>query len=148
MLTFNYLKNTEKCKYFKKCPQFSDSTHTHTMPYFFFSCPSNRYKINHARLFCFSSKIPTAPSRPTPSHYRDFAITLRHTTLDKTPLDEWSARRRDLCLTTHNNHTHRHPWPQRDSNPQYWNNLRCVNLEWRAKFKSLILMKHYVKVIT
>ena len=26
-------------------------------------------------------------------------------TLDRTSLDEWSARRRDLCLTTHNIHT-------------------------------------------
>ena len=36
-------------------------------------------------------------------HYRGF-ITLRHTTLGKTPLDEWSARRRGLYLTTHNTH--------------------------------------------
>jgi len=28
--------------------------------------------------------------------------TQRHTTLGRTPLDEWSARRRDLYLTTHN----------------------------------------------
>jgi hypothetical protein len=31
-------------------------------------------------------------------------ITLRHTTLGKSPLDEGSARRRDLYLTTHNTH--------------------------------------------
>jgi len=31
-----------------------------------------------------------------------FEITLRHTTLGRTPLDEWSCRRRDLYLTTHN----------------------------------------------
>jgi hypothetical protein len=30
--------------------------------------------------------------------------SLRHTTLGRTPLDEWSARRRDLYLTTHNTH--------------------------------------------
>jgi hypothetical protein len=29
---------------------------------------------------------------------------LRHTTVGRTPLDEWSARRRDLYLTTHNTH--------------------------------------------
>jgi hypothetical protein len=28
----------------------------------------------------------------------------RHTTLGRTPLDEWSARRRDLYLTIHNTH--------------------------------------------
>ena len=30
--------------------------------------------------------------------------TQRRTTVGRTPLDEWSARRRDLCLTTHNTH--------------------------------------------
>jgi len=36
---------------------------------------------------------------------RGFAITLiGHTTVGRTPLDEWSARRRDLYLTTHNTH--------------------------------------------
>jgi len=46
----------------------------------------------------------TEPSDPRPPHYWGFTITLRHTTVDKTPLDEWPARRRDLCLTTHNTH--------------------------------------------
>jgi len=31
--------------------------------------------------------------------------TQRRTTVGRTPLDEWSARRRDLYLTTHNRHT-------------------------------------------
>jgi len=30
--------------------------------------------------------------------------TRRRTTVGRTPLDEWSARRRDLCLTTHDTH--------------------------------------------
>jgi hypothetical protein len=30
--------------------------------------------------------------------------TFKHTALGRTPLDEWSARRRDLYLTTHNTH--------------------------------------------
>jgi hypothetical protein len=30
--------------------------------------------------------------------------TLRRTTVGRTPLDEWSARRRDLYLTTHDTH--------------------------------------------
>jgi hypothetical protein len=49
-------------------------------------------------------KNSTAPSGPRPPHYRGFTITLRHTTLGRTPLGEWSARRRDLYLTTHYNH--------------------------------------------
>jgi hypothetical protein len=37
--------------------------------------------------------------------FRGFAITVfRHTTLSRTPLNEWPARRRDLYLTTHNTH--------------------------------------------
>jgi hypothetical protein len=45
-----------------------------------------------------------APSRPRPPHYWGFMITLRHTTLSRTPLDEWSAWHSDLYLTTHNTH--------------------------------------------
>jgi hypothetical protein len=39
-----------------------------------------------------------------PPHYRGFAVTLRHTTLGRTPLDDWSAPRRELYLTTHVTH--------------------------------------------
>ena len=40
-----------------------------------------------------------------PPHYLGFTITLRHTTLGKTPLDEWSTWCTDLYLTTtHNIH--------------------------------------------
>jgi hypothetical protein len=48
--------------------------------------------------FCGTS----APSESGPPHYRGFTITLRHTTLGRTPMDEWSAWRRDLYPTTHN----------------------------------------------
>ena len=37
-----------------------------------------------------------------PPHSRVFEITLRHTTIGGTALDEGSACRRDLYLTTHN----------------------------------------------
>jgi len=40
--------------------------------------------------------------------------TQRRATVGRTPLDEWSVRRRDLYLTTHNTH----PCPRWDSNPQ------------------------------
>jgi hypothetical protein len=43
-------------------------------------------------------------SAPGPSHYWAFTITFRHNTLGRTPLYEWSARRRDLYVTTHNTH--------------------------------------------
>ena len=35
----------------------------------------------------------------------------RHSTLGRTPLDEWSARRRDLYLTTHNIHNRQTSMP-------------------------------------
>jgi hypothetical protein len=47
----------------------------------------------------------TSESRwPGPPHYRGFTITLGHTTVGRTPLDEGPARRRDLYLARHNNH--------------------------------------------
>jgi hypothetical protein len=46
----------------------------------------------------------TTHSGPGPPHCWGFTITLRHTTLRRTPLDEWSARRRYLSVTTHNIH--------------------------------------------
>jgi len=42
----------------------------------------------------------TAPSGSRSLHYRGFMVTLRHSTLGRTPLDGWSARHRDLYLTT------------------------------------------------
>jgi hypothetical protein len=50
----------------------------------------------------FLSQRRNSPRGPGPSHDRGFVITLRHTTLGRTPLYEWSARCRDLYLTTHN----------------------------------------------
>ena len=44
-------------------------------------------------------------------YYRSFRITLRHTALGRTPLGDWSARHRDLYLTTHNTHNREHPCP-------------------------------------
>jgi hypothetical protein len=46
-----------------------------------------------------------------PPHYRGFTITLRHTTIRRSPLDEGSARRRDLYLTTHNIHNNKKSMP-------------------------------------
>ena len=43
--------------------------------------------------------------------------THRRTTAGSTPLNEWSARRSDLYLTSHNTHN-KHPCPRWDSKPQ------------------------------
>ena len=44
------------------------------------------------------------PWCPRPPYCLGFEITLRHFTLGRTPLDECTARRRDLYLTTHSIH--------------------------------------------
>ena len=45
-----------------------------------------------------------SPRRPRPPHCWGFEIIRRHIALGRTALNEWSVRRRDLYLTTHNNH--------------------------------------------
>ena len=50
--------------------------------------------------YCYSYHGTTAPSEPGSLHYQGCTITLKHTTLSKTPLDWWSAWRRDPYLTT------------------------------------------------
>ena len=43
--------------------------------------------------------------------------TQRRTTVGRTPLDEWSARRRDLYLTTHNTHNRQTSMPPEEFEP-------------------------------
>ena len=50
--------------------------------------------------------------------------TQRSTTVGRTPLDEWSARRRDLYLTTHNTHSRQISMPP--------DRIRTQNLSKRA----------------
>jgi hypothetical protein len=68
----------------------------------------------------FFSKGWTAPWGPRPPHFsrlHDHTL-FRHTTLGRTALDEWSARRRDLYLTTHNTHNRQTSMPPAYSNPR------------------------------
>jgi len=44
----------------------------------------------------------TPPSPPGSPYNQGFTVTLRHTPLGNTPLDEWSAQNTALYLTTHN----------------------------------------------
>ena len=53
----------------------------------------------------------------TSSFLRFLDHTQRRTTVGRTPLDEWSARRRDLYLKSHNTDK-KHPCPRWDSNPR------------------------------
>ena len=52
-------------------------------------------------IFLTAQQPPSGSESP---HYRDFKVTLWNTTCCRTLLREWSARRRDLYLTTHNTH--------------------------------------------
>jgi len=52
-----------------------------------------------------------APSRTGRLHFRSFSNTMKHTTLTKIPLDEGSARQRDLYLAQKTPRTYRHKLP-------------------------------------
>jgi len=58
--------------------------------------------LSEVKLY-FLSHGATARSGSGP-HYRGFTITLCHTTLITSSLDEWSALCKDLRLTSHNTH--------------------------------------------
>jgi hypothetical protein len=53
----------------------------------------------------------TARTLPGPPNCRGITITLRHATVWRTPLDEWSDRRRDLYLITYNTHKRQSSMP-------------------------------------
>ena len=84
--------------------------------------PFVRYRFSTMRLrseYDIFYHGTTAPSGPGPPHYWGLTITLRHTTLGSTHLDEWSARRRDTCLSTDTTlATDRHPYLLRVPNPR------------------------------
>jgi len=50
-----------------------------------------------------------SPSGPKHIQCWGAEIILRRTLLSRTPLDEWSTRRSDLYLTTHNTHKRQTP---------------------------------------
>jgi len=72
-----------------------------------------------AMYFIFFPHCCCSPSRAKASTFLSFLDpTQRRTTFGRTPLDEWSTRRRDLYLTTHNTHNRQTSMPRQDSNPQ------------------------------
>jgi hypothetical protein len=74
---------------------------------FLITCNSSTYSLH---IFFFNGS--TAPWGPRPLYFsRLHDHTETHTTLGRTPLDEWSARRRDLYLTKHNTHNRQTSMP-------------------------------------
>ena len=65
--------------------------------------------------------------------------TQRRTTLGRTPLNEWSVRRRDLYLTTHNNHNR-----QTSMTPTCWGffTLFANGSKRRGKIELSVLLGH------
>jgi hypothetical protein len=73
---------------------------------------SNRNDVEG--IYLFPTPPPNGVSAPSGSglhHHLGFTIILRHTTLDRTPLDEWPVRCRDLYLTTQNTHNRQTSMP-------------------------------------
>jgi hypothetical protein len=113
------------------------------------------HTIHIAVIFTIKLQSPpphgaTAPSGLGSPHYRGFTITLRRITPGRCPLDEWSARRRDLYRTTQNTtdryrcpgkiRTH-HPSKRAAADPrlccwvtQQWKYYRLFSFVLRMKF--------------
>jgi len=72
-----------------------------------------RRKDNENTTISFFPIAQTARSGRWSPQYRGFTITLRHTTLGRTPPDKWSAWCSNLYPTTHS--AYRHPCSRRDS---------------------------------
>jgi hypothetical protein len=66
--------------------------------------------------FCFLGSA--AQSRAMVSSLSRFLDHTRDATVGRTPLDEWSTRRRYLYLTTHNTHNRKTSMSWWDSNPR------------------------------
>ena len=60
--------------------------------------------IKHSKWNTFFTKAQKHPAGQGLLIIEDSRSHSRHTTLGRTPLDEWSAHPRDLYLTTHNTH--------------------------------------------
>ena len=85
--------------------------------------PADCCRVNQATFVRHSYRISpppnnaTAPSEPMSLLYRAFSITLRHTVLCRTPMDERSASRTDRYLTSHNTPSRQTPCPRTGSEP-------------------------------
>ena len=75
-------------------------------------CVLSCYFCSHFRYIIFFILWRCAPTRAMASSFLRFLDhTQRRNTVGRTPLDEWSARSRDLYLTTHNTHNRQTSMP-------------------------------------
>jgi hypothetical protein len=79
---------------------------------------ADKFLFLFIQLLLFLTPWCNSPYGPGPPH-QGTTITLRHTTLGRSPLDEWSAWYRDLYLTTQHSQTDIHaPGGIRTRNPR------------------------------
>jgi len=78
-------------------------------------------------------RVAKSLSRPRPHHYRSFTITLGHTTLVRTPLDERSAGRRDLYRIKNNDHKRQTSVPPAGFEPQSQQTSGCRTTPYTAR---------------
>ena len=81
----------------------------------FSKCPDRPHSIPSIILFFLWRYNPTRVM--TSSFLRILDHTQRRSTVGRTPLDEWSARRRDLYLTTYNTHNRQISMPPMGCEP-------------------------------
>ena len=72
---------------------------------------NGKYIYIYSLFIYLFSLWPAAQRGPRPPHPSGFLITHNDALVGRTPLDEWSARRRDLYLTTHNTHNRQTSMP-------------------------------------
>ena len=76
----------------------------HKIQFYQVSCSYNHNVVVRFMIFFFCCGAATQRGSLPPHSWGFLDHTQRRTTVGRTPLDEWSARRRDLYLTTHNTH--------------------------------------------
>jgi hypothetical protein len=106
-----------------KCREIPYLENSQTVNYHYiqynWSLRQQRETYMHGSYFNFVMvNYATAPSGRGLPHYQGFTITLRNPHSVGVPLDEWSARLRDIVLTTNNTKKRPISMPSGDSKPQ------------------------------
>ena len=97
-------------------------THTHIYTH---TKPTNALQYNNYNTYIFFFWWRCDPTRVMASSFLRFLDhTQRRTTVGRTPVDEWSACRRDLYLTTHNTHNGQTSVPPAGFEPTIWEGER------------------------
>jgi hypothetical protein len=99
--TNTFLLMTSRCYRFRLFINHTQASYTHIQPiYYCYYYYYYRHHHHHYHLWLCS------PVRAMASSFTRFLDqTRRRATVGRTPLDEWSARCRELYMTTHNTHS-------------------------------------------